>query len=99
MKTCILCLWNDALWEFDDTNYTLPLKNTLFYHQFLFTGYNHIINPNNYNPCSVCNYCLLHEIYCCNFEFYEKCLIELMVKEITKNIPNELFRHIYSFLY
>ena len=103
MFTCDICLWEDALLEFNDTQYTLPFKHSLSYQQYLFTGYNHVINPNNYNPCVVCNYCLLDKIYCCNFEKKEKCLQEILifvvVKEILQDIPNELINKIYKFLY
>jgi hypothetical protein len=103
MITCNICLWNNGFWEFNDIHYTLPFEHSLSYHQFLFSGYNHVINPNNYNPCFVCNYCLLNNIYCCNFENYEKCLKEVkiivLLKEIMQDIPNEVFNKIYKFLY
>ena len=72
MITCNICLWNESLWEFDDMTYASPFR--LFYQHFVYTGYNHVINPNNYNPCFVCNDCFLVKIYCCDFDSFEKCL-------------------------
>ena len=100
---CNICLWNDSFTFFNCSEYTLPPINSELYNLYIFTGYNHVININSYNPMYVCNECLLFTVYNCNFELKYNLLKELKIYnsilEIMKkfNLPNEMFRIIYKF--
>lgn len=89
MNMCQICCWNDADYFFNDDDYSLSKIN------------NYNFNENNYNPCYVCNSCLLEKIYCCNLEQKNILLKELLiffeVKNISiiYNIPVEIFRLIF----
>jgi hypothetical protein len=101
---CFLCLWNNSDYYFDDNEYSKPLLNTKSYKLYKYTGYNHVINPNSFNPCYVCNNCLLFNIYCCDEELKYLLLLELKKHLIyldvfkKNNIPNEICNKIISFL-
>ena len=103
MKYCLICLWNNADFYFDDKEYSKPPKNKKTYQLYKYTGYNHVINPNSFNSCYVCNDCLLFNVYCCNGElksiFLEELNKKLACLDVIKkyNIPNEIFNKILSF--
>jgi hypothetical protein len=104
MLDCLICLWNEGIFYFDDREYSKPPLNTKSYKLYEYTGYNHVINPNSFNPCYVCNDCLLFNIYCCDEEIKYICLQEIKKYSVcleiikTRNIPNQIFLEIMSYV-
>lgn len=101
---CRLCCWNDAFMFFDDREYTLPPYSSLTYMWCCTTGYNHVINPNGYNPVLVCNDCLLEKIYKCDLVTYDEMIKNLKIFFILneigekKDIPTEIIKEIQKYL-
>jgi len=103
-EDCFICLWNKTTYFFNDKEYSKPLKNTKMYKLYKYTGYNHVINPNSFNPCYVCDDCLINNVYCCDIETKYNLIKEIKkylasLKIIEKyNIPNEIFKKIIKYL-
>ena len=97
---CQLCCYNDADLFFDCSEYTLPPFSSKLYELSVYTGYNHVINPNSYNPIYVCNDCLLDKIYNCNMENKYNMLCELKVRTYLNHFIDEkyLIKKIISYL-
>ena len=100
---CQICCLNEGFYNFNDEEYSIPLKNTRYYTMLQITGYNWIINPNSYNECLVCNDCLLQKIYKCNIIQKYYMIKELHIFFVFKkimlkyNIPSELYPFILGF--
>lgn len=85
MIFCQICCYNDAYMLFDCDEYTLPPFGSHLYELSVYTGYNHVINPNSFNPVFVCNDCLLERIYNCNIENKQNVLSELKIELKLRN--------------
>ena len=99
---CQLCCWSEAELIFDDSEYSLPPKNTMLYEWYEMTGYNHVINNNSFNSCNVCYECLIEKIYNCDIH-KKNCVLDEMMRIIELknacnyyNIPQEIFKVIYN---
>jgi hypothetical protein len=85
MIFCEICCYNDADLLFDCDDYTLPPFGSYLHQLSVYTGYNHVINPNSYNPVFACNNCLYEKIFNCDIENKCNVLYELKIDYKLKN--------------